>query len=174
MSAESPGPRVPAADTSEDVLRQIEQELSAILNILEGRFLHLVKEGGRGAIPPEAVVDELSFLSRDLTACFRRLGEIEERGDLSFRTARELQEIDQRCVWLSRKIRLQEVFLRKLSLENRLQGLVSSEAFTIYQTLLGLEEEEREIQSSDDPRIRAVMRFILKEKDPSNTPPQAD
>src|SRR5207302_1283753 len=109
MSAESPGPRVPAADTSEDVLRQIEQELSAILNILEGRFLHLVKEGGRGAIPPEAVVDELSFLSRDLTACFRRLGEIEERGDLSFRTARELQEIDQRCVWLSRKIRLQEV-----------------------------------------------------------------
>ena len=171
MSAEPPGPRVPATEASENVLRQILQELSTILNILEGRFLHLVKEGGRGAIPPEAVVGELTFLSRDLAACFRRLGEIEERRDLSFKTAMELQEIDHRCVWLFRKIRLQEVFLRKLNLETHLQRIVSSEAFTIYQTLLSLDEEEREIQSSDDPKIRAA---IPKEKDPSNTPPQVN
>jgi len=172
MSAESPGPgpRVPAADPSRDVLRQIQQELSTILDILEGRFLYLVKEGGRDAIPLEAVVSELAFLSRDLTACFRRLGEIGDRRDLSFGTAMELQRIDQRCVWLFRKIRLQEVFLRKLILENQLQKLISSEAFTIYQTLLGLDEEEREIQNGDDPKIRAGM---LKEKEPSTTPPQA-
>ena len=77
MSSEVPGLRGPAADASEDLLRQIEQELSGILNILEGRFLYLVRESGRGAIPPEAVVGELTFLSRDLAACFRRLGEIE-------------------------------------------------------------------------------------------------
>ena len=165
---------MPVADASEDVLRHIQQELSTLLNILEGRFLYLVKEGGRDAIPLEAVVAELAFLSRDLTACFRRLGEIGDRQDLSFVMASALEEVDRRCVWLFRKIRLQEVFLRKLSLENHLQKLVSSEAFTIYQTLLGLDEEEQEIQNSDDPKIRAVMRIILKEKDPSNTPPQAD
>ena len=168
MSSEVPGLRGPAADASEDLLRQIEQELSGILNILEGRFLYLVRESGRGAIPPEAVVGELTFLSRDLRACFLRLGELAERRDFSFRTARELQEIDRRCVWLFRKIRLQEIFLRKLSLETHLQRIVSSEAFTIYQTLLSLDEEERDMQSSDDPRIRAA---ILTEEDPPNTPP---
>jgi len=171
MPAESPRPGVPSSDIADDVMQRIHQNLSAILDTLEDRFLYLVKEGGRGAIPSEAIVGELSFLSRDLEACFRRVGEVEERRDLSFKTARELQEIDQRCVWLFRKIRLQEVFLRKLSLETDLQRLVSSEAFTIYQTLLGLDEEEREIQSSDDPRIRVL---ILKEKDPSNTPPQVN
>jgi len=145
---------------SQDHLLSIRQDLSTILDILEGRFLYLIKEGGHGAIPPEAVASELSLLSRDLKASFRRLVEMEERRDLSFKTTKELLEIDQHCMWLFRRIHLQQIFLRKLSLEANLRSLVSPEAFSIYQTLLGLDDEEREAQSTDDAMTRAI---ILKE-----------
>jgi hypothetical protein len=147
-------------DTSEDIWQHIRQDLSAVLGILEGRFLFLIREGGGGAIPPEAVAGELSLLLRDLKASFRRLVEMEGRRDLSFKTTNELHEIDQHCVWLFREIRAQQTFLRKLSLEASLRRLVSPEAFSIYQTLLGLDDEEREAQSTDDAKTRTL---ILKE-----------
>ncbi len=158
MSTGPPGPHaLPAKhpESSEDVWQRIRQDLSSILKILEGRFLYLIREGGRGAIPPEAVVSELSFLSRDLRRGFRRLVEMEERRDLGFQAARELHAIDQHCMWLFRKIGLQQIFLRKLTLEANLRNLISAEAFAIYQTLLSLDEEEQETLSINDAQLRA-------------------
>jgi hypothetical protein len=139
----------------EDVWQRIRQDLTSILQILEGRLLYLIREGGRSAIPPDAVVSELSFLSRDLRAGFRRLMEVEERRDLGFSATKELRAINQHCTWLFRKIVSQQIFLRKLTLEATLRDLISTEAFAIYQTLLGLEEEEHEALSSDDAQVRA-------------------
>ena len=153
-------PSAKQQDTPEDIWQHIRQDLSTVLGILEGRFLFLIREGGRGAIPPEAVAGELSLLLRDLKASFRRVVEMEERRDLSFKTTNELHEIDQHCVWLFRGIRAQQTFLRKLNLEANLRRLASPEAFSIYQTLIGLDDEEREAQSTDDAKTRTL---ILKE-----------
>lgn len=148
------------SNASEDIWHRIRHDLSSILTVLEGRFLYLMREGGRGGIPPETVASELSFLSRDLRASFRRLEEVEERRDLSFKAAQELRELDQHCTWLFRKIALQQIFLRKLSLETNLRNLISAEAFTIYQSLLGLDDEEQEMQTTSDARVRVL---LLKE-----------
>lgn len=158
MSTGPPGAHaLPAQQphTSEEVWQRIRQDLSSILQILEGRLLYLIREGGRGGIPPEAVVSELSFLSRDLRAGFRRLVEVEERRDLGFSATKDLREIDRHCTWLFRKILLQQIFLRKLTLETNLRNLISPEAFAIYQALLSLEEEEHDAMSSDDAQLRA-------------------
>ncbi len=143
--------------TSEDAWQRISQDLSDILKILEGRFLYLVAQEAAGAIPPEAVVNELAFLSRDLKAGFRRLVEMEERRDLGFAVTRELREIDQHCTWLFRKIQLQQIFLRKLTLEANLRNLISAEAFAIYQSLLTLDDEEQESLTKSDPQVRALL-----------------
>lgn len=158
MSTGPPGAQalpVTQQEACEDVWRRIRQDLSSILHILEGRLLYLIREGAQGAIPPDAVVGELSFLSRDLRAGFRRLVEVEERRDLGFNAIRELREMNQHCMWLFRKIVLQQIFLRKLTLEITLRNLISAEAFAIYQALLGMEEEEQEALSSDDAKMRA-------------------
>ncbi|TMI87304.1 MAG: hypothetical protein E6H00_15965 [Bacillati bacterium ANGP1] len=138
-------------------MQAILQDLTTILNILEGRALYLIKEGVRGAIAPDGVVSELAPLLRDLKACYRRLTDVQERQDLSYDAARQLDEADRRCVWLFRKIRLQQVFLTKLSLEARFRSLVSTEAYDIYQTLLNQDEEERDALSGDDARIRVLL-----------------
>lgn len=148
------------AGTSEDVWQRIRQDLSSILNVLEGRFLYLIKEGGRGGIPPETVASELSFLSRDLRAGFRRLVEVEERRDVSFKATQELVQMAQHFTWLFKKIALQQIFLRKLTLETNLRELISDDAFAIYQTLLNLDDEEQETLSTSDAQIRAR---LLKE-----------
>lgn len=148
------------ANGSEEIWQRIRQDLSGILKVLEGRFLYLIKESGRGGIPPDTVVSELSFLSRDLRAGFRRLAEVEERRDLSFDATQELVQMDRHCTWLFRKIGLQQIFLRKLTLEANLRNLISAEAFAIYQSLLSLDDEEHETLSTSDAQIRAR---LLKE-----------
>jgi hypothetical protein len=155
---------------ADDVLLRIRQDLSGILNVLEGRYLYLLKEGARGNVPEEGVIGELSFLSRDLRACFRRLIEMEERQDLSFTATKDLQEIDQRCVWLFRKIRVQQAFLKKLRLEATLRSLVSTEAFDIYQRVLTFDEEERESVAADEARIRALLQ---EENERPHPPPSS-
>lgn len=142
---------------SEDAWQGVRQDLSDILKMLEGRFLYLVTQGGPGGIPPEAVVSELAFLSRDLKAGFRRLVEMEERRNLGFAATRELGEIDQHCTWLFRKIHLQQIFLRKLTLEADLRSLVSAEAFALYQSLLTLDDEEQEMLNKSDAQLRALL-----------------
>jgi hypothetical protein len=156
---------VECADEAADVLQAILQDLTTILNILEGRVLYLIKESVRGAIAPDTVVAELAPLLRDLKACYRRLTDVKERQDLSYDAARQLGEADRRCVWLFRKIRLQQVFLTKLSLEARLRSLVSTEAYDIYQRLLTQDEEERETLNSDD----AMIRDLLLEQQPERS-----
>ena len=79
-----------------------------------------------------------------------------------------MDEADRRCVWLFRKIRLQQVFLTKLSLEARLRSLVSAEAYNIYQRLLNQDEEERETLNSDDARIRD--RLLEEQPEKSASP----
>jgi hypothetical protein len=157
-------------DDAKTLLQRIREDLSSILNNLEGRFLYLIKEEANGAIPREAVVGELSLLSRDLKSCFQRLVEVQERRDLSFKTTRELQEIDQYCVWLFRTIQVQQTFLKKLSLEAKLRSLVSPEAFSAYETLLDLDEEQRESEASDEAKIRLL---LLETGDRSSTPAPA-
>src|SRR5437588_9874120 len=157
------------ADEAADILQAILQDLTTILNILEGRVLYLIKEGVRGAIAPDAVVAELAPLLRDLKACYRRLTDVKERQDLSYDTARQLDEADRRCVWMFRKIRFQQVFLTKLSLEARLRSLVSPEAYDIYQRLLNLEEEERDAVNSDDARVRDL---LLEQRPEMHTSPR--
>jgi hypothetical protein len=154
-------------DDAEVLFQRIREDLSSILNNLEGRFLYLIKEEASGAIPREGVVSELSLLSRDLKSCFRRLVDLQERRDLSFKATKELQEIDQCCVWLFRKIRVQQTFLKKLSLEARLRSLVSPEAFSAYQTLLNLDEEDRDTITADEAKIRLL---LLQPEDRSSTP----
>lgn len=156
-----------SAEGTDDLLHAIIRDLSTILDILEGRVLYLMREGVRGVIAPDGVAGELRPLLRDLKACFKRLAEVKERQDLTFEVTRELQEIDQRCVWLFRKIRVQQAFLAKLNLEAQLRNLVSAEAFNIYQTLRVLDEDERDALASDDVRIRA----LLLEEQPQNSPP---
>ncbi len=152
----------PATGDEPDLLQRIRRDVAAVVDILDGRFLHLIQEGVRGLIPPEAVAGELGLLERDLKRCFRRLSEVKERRDLSFKTARELHEVDQHCVWLFRKLRVQQAFLKKLVLEGKLRALVTEEAFNIYQTLLSLDEEERQSLASDDAKNRS---FMLEEQE---------
>src|SRR5690348_14892054 len=92
----------------ETLLQRIKQNISSIVDALENRFLYLIKEREGGAIPSEDVAEELSPLLRDLKRCFRRLVDVEEREDLSFRTAMDLREINRRCLWLFKKMRMQQ------------------------------------------------------------------
>ncbi len=140
-----------------DLLQRIRRDVSAIVDLLDTRFHYLIKEEARDIIPPEEVAGELLLLARDLKRCFRRLVEVEERHDLSFRAAMELQEIDRHCVWLFRKLRTQQASLKRLGLEARLRELVAAEAFNIYQTLLSVDEEERQSLANDDTRIRSLL-----------------
>src|ERR1700730_5433440 len=147
MRVESAGMTVPVQANPRDepdLFRQIRDNVSSIVDILDSRFLYLMNEEARGTIPPEEVAAELSLLARDLKRCFRRLVEVEERRDLSFRVARELREVNQHCVWLFRKLGVQQAFLKKLGFEAKLRALISADAFNIYQTLLTLDDEERQ------------------------------
>ena len=140
-----------------DLLQRIRRDVSAIVDLLDARFHYLMKEEARDIIPPEEVAGELLLLERDLKRCFRRLVEVEERHDLSFRAAMELQEIDRHCVWLFRKLRAQQASLKRLSLEASLREMVAAEAFNLYQTLLNADEEERQSLASDDAKIHSLM-----------------
>src|SRR2546429_7840734 len=116
---------VGCADEAADVLQAILQNLTTILNILEGRVLYLIKESARGAIAPDAVVAELAPLLRDLKACYRRLTDVKERQDLSYDAARQLDEADRRCGGLVWKIRPPPGFLTKPELGSQPTNLAS-------------------------------------------------
>src|SRR5437879_8069233 len=117
---------VECADEAADVLQAILQNLTTILNILEGRVLYLIKESVRGAIAPDAVVAELAPLLRDLKACYRRLTDVKERQDLSYDAARQLDEADRRCVWRSEEhtseLQSPMYLVCRLLLENKKPG----------------------------------------------------
>lgn len=163
MSATPPWVRpVQQDDGTDDLLHRITADLVNVIDVLEGRFLYLVKEGARRALSPDGIAAELALLARDLKRSFCRLPEIQERRDLSFKVARELQDVERRCIWLFRNIRVQQASLRKLDLEDKFRNLVSPDAFSLYESLLDLDEEERQSVLSDDEKIR---RLILRDKE---------
>jgi hypothetical protein len=160
MDPDTEGESVPSRNDRGDagaLLQHVQHEISTIVDTIEARFLYLIKERGHGSISPENVAGELSPLLRDLKRCYRSLVEVAEREDLNLKITRDLQEMNQHCLWLFRKLRVQQAFLRKLSHEAKLRSLISEEAFTVYQTVLDLDEEQRETVASDDAAIRALM-----------------
>ncbi len=136
---------------------RVSDELCRIVDVVESRLLRLIKEHAHGVIPLEDFTGELSFLSRDLQRCYRRVVDIAERRDLSFCVTKTLRRIDTHCVWLFMKIRQEQVFFKKLSLETRLRSLIADEAFALYQMLLNAEEEEKEFLAEGDAGVRRLL-----------------
>ena len=138
----------------------IPEDVSYLANtarVIEERFLSLIREAARGAIPLDDFLGELSLLSKDLQRCFRRVMEMKDRRDLTFRAIEELQGIDRHCVWLYRRTRAEQGFFRKLHLETRLRSLMSADAFTLYQELLDVEDQERAFLAKCDAEIRGLL-----------------
>lgn len=132
-------------------------DLAHTAQVLEGRFISLIREAARGAIPLDDFLDELSLLSKDLQRCFRCMIEMKERRDLTFRAIEKLQDIDRHCVWLYRRTRLEQGFFRKLHLETKLRSLISADAFIVYQELLDMEDRERGFLAKCDTEIRDLL-----------------
>jgi hypothetical protein len=137
----------------EDIPQQISY-LAQTAHGIEDRLLHLVKEIARGAVPLEDFISELAFLAKDLQRCFRRVVDMKERRDLGFATLRDLGVVESHCVWLHRKIRLEQAFFRKLHAETKLRSMLSAEAFEVYQELLDAEDQEREFLRKGDAEVR--------------------
>ena len=155
-------PTVQREEATDDLLLRITADLVHVIDVLEARFLYLIREGARNELSPEGIAEELALLTRDLRRSFRRLPEIQERRDLSFKMCKELQDIEEHCIWLFRKIRAQQAALRKLDLEGKFRHLVSPDAFRLYESLLDLDDDERESVCSDDGMIRSS---ILREQE---------
>jgi hypothetical protein len=133
------------------------EELSRILVALEERLLGLIQQRAAGAVLFGDFASRLGVLLADLKRCYTSLVELSERQDVTFRITRALRYIDAECVWLFRKIHQERLMFWKFTLETRLRGRVSEEAFTLHQALLGADEEEREYCSMDARRIRRML-----------------
>jgi len=128
--------------------------LSASVNTVEQRLLHMIKEGAQGEVALEDFGSELSRLTRVLEHCYREIADMSGRRDLSFDATATLGELDQRCVWLYRKICEEQAFFKKLHLEAKLRSLISAEAYEVYQELLNVDAEEREVLGKGPSEIR--------------------
>jgi hypothetical protein len=138
----------------------IPEDVSYLANtarVIEERFLGLIKEAARGEIPLDDFLGELLLLSKDLQRCFRRVMEMKERRDLTFRAIQELEGLDRHCVWLYRRTHVEQSFFRKLHLETKLRNLISADAFSLYQELLDVEDEERAFLAKCDAEIRSLL-----------------
>jgi hypothetical protein len=144
---------LPQSAHSEDIPQEVSY-LTSTAHGIEDRLLHLVKETARGAVPLEDFLGELSFLAKDLQRCFRQVVAMKERRDLSFQALREIDLVESHCIWLYRKIRLEQAFFRKLHSETKLRGILSAEAFEVYQGILDAEEQEKEFLGKEDAEIR--------------------
>jgi hypothetical protein len=121
--------------------------------VIEDRLLHLAREAAQGAVPLDDFASELSLLVKDLRRCFRRIVEMKERRDLSFKALQDIQLAELHCVWLYRKIHLEQAFFKKLHLETRLRSMISADSFDVYQALLEAEDQEREFLRKGDVEI---------------------
>jgi hypothetical protein len=145
---------------SGDEINQVPEAVSYLSNAaltIEGRLLRLVKESTQGAVPLDDFLSELSLLLKDLRRCYRQVVDLRERRDLSYKAAKELQEMEERCVWLYRKIHSEQTFFRKYHLEAKLRSMISAEAFAVYQELLNVEEQEQTNLLSDDSEVRRAL-----------------
>ncbi|GEM_PF-6421769 len=135
-------------------IRSLRQSLADTIDTLSGRLLSIIRSGARWAMPVEDVTAELTALSDDLKRCYRRVREVDERTDLDYDDTTAVKRLDDYCIWLFHKIHLERLFLEKFALEAKLRGLVSEDAFRIYEALLEAEDEEHRLLTSGADKIR--------------------
>ncbi len=132
--------------------------LATITDTIERRLLHLVKQGAQKAIPPEDIVSELGLLAKEVERCYQRIADIQDRRDVGFKMDARLKEIDQHCVWLHRRIHVEQSFFRRWHLETKLHALISAEAFGVYQEILDAEQLGGEYLRRGDAEIARLMQ----------------
>ncbi len=139
---------------------------SETIEAVEQRLLQLMYLTKERAQQPQTFDDltgEFGLLAKDLRASYQQVAAWKERRDLTFQMSSRLLELERCCVWIHRKVRLEEVFTQKLRLEKRLRTMISAEAFGVYQGLLIAEDEERALLLADDETLR---RQLMAEPEP--------
>lgn len=131
--------------------------LTDITHTVECRLLQLIAEGAEKTVPLENFSTELELLAKEVTRCYRQVADIRERRDVGFEAGAGLEKLVPHCVWLYRRIRLEQCFFRKWHLETELRSRVSAEAFDVYQKIADVEAREREYVTRDDDEIRRMM-----------------
>lgn len=125
------------------------EDIVAHLQAIEKRLLTVIRDAGTGAMSREQVGPELILLAGDLRGVYRRIQARLERRDLSYDDQARLKDLRAHCTWLYRKARMEEIFFRKLELEERLRQTIPDEAYAIYLALQEAEEEQHCILSED-------------------------
>ncbi len=132
--------------------------LADITHTIERRLLHLVKQGTQRAIPPEDIESELGLLVKEVERCYRRIADIQDRRDVGFKAETRLKDVGRHCLWLHRRIHVEQSFFRRWHLETKLRALISAEAFGVYQEILDAEQLGREYLMRGDAEIARLMR----------------
>jgi hypothetical protein len=133
------------------------EDIGETLNLIERELIRIIREGRSETRSREEVNRELITLARQLHAVFHRLQHRLERRDLSFDQERALRDFLERCLWLYRKAKVEDFFLRELRLEAQLRSRVPPDVFEIYETLQTLQREEEHFSGLDN---EALHRFL--------------
>jgi hypothetical protein len=132
-------------------------EVSEATDSMETRLLRLVREAAHGAVAADDLSNELSYMADELQRCYRRLAEAEDRRDVRFPTVLKLDQLKGQCLWLYRKIHLEQAFYTKLELEARLRASISREGYALYQQILCVEDGERRLLGQSDADLRRAL-----------------
>lgn len=146
------------------------ERLVEVASTIEHRLLHLVREGTQKAIPPGDIVTELGLLAKELGRCYQRSEEIQDRRDIGFRTQARVKDLERHCIWLRRRIQLEQSFFQRWQLETKLRSLISTEAFGVYQEILDSEESTRDFSMREDRDIAWLLRMEGDRRDQSPSP----
>jgi len=131
--------------------------LRDITGTIEHRMLHLIREGTREVVSLEDMMSELALLAKDVKRCYVRVADLRERRDVGFGVHRVLEEVDRQCIWLYRRLHLEQAFFRKLHLETRLRAIMSAEARQIYEELLDADHAGKGFEDQSDAEIGRVL-----------------
>ena len=150
-----------------DVTR-LAAEVSSATEQIEARLLKFVREAAQGRVTQEDLATELPVLVKELQGCYRQLEEAADRRDLSFHTIASLDQLCHRCLWLYRKIYLEQAFYRKLELEARLRSLISQESYAVYQEILCVEDNERGLLGQSNSDLKRALLGLVADELPSD------
>ncbi len=137
-------------------LRRIE-DIGVVLRQIEEHLLQVTREGHTQVRRPEEVGRELVILARDVHQLFQRIEQRLEERDHTYDQESRLKEFRPRCLWLYRRAREEEFFVRELGLEADLRAQLSSEAFSIYQNLQAVQAEEEGFRGQDDEALTRLL-----------------
>ena len=96
-------------------------DAAQVLKQFEADLLRVIREGHTGRSRPEEVNRRLVTLAREFHLTFHRIHERLERRDLSFDQENRMRGLRRHCLWLYRKARVEDFFVRKLRLEDDLR-----------------------------------------------------